>query len=173
MNRLSVALIAALSFSVGCKKQPAPTPAPVAPTAAPVPVEAPPAAPEEVVQMVANFQRVFFELDSATLDASSKGALDENVEIMTNNPRIKVELQGHADERGTTDYNLALGQRRADSVRSYMMNSGVSPSRLSVVSYGEEKPLRGGTSEMAYSRNRRAEFVITWGDDGSIRGTTE
>ena len=59
-----------------------------------------------------------------------------------------------------------LGQRRADSVRSYMMNSGVSPSRLSVVSYGEEKPLRGGTSEMAYSRNRRAEFVITWGDDG-------
>jgi peptidoglycan-associated lipoprotein len=121
--------------------------------------------------MAKNFKRVFFELDQVGLDPSSKSALDENVRIMTEHPDIKVELQGHADERGTTDYNLALGQRRANAVRKYMVSTGVGSSRLKVVSYGEERPLSSGSNENAWSKNRRAEFVITWGESGNVHGT--
>lgn len=172
MNPRTLTLTLFASLALGaCKKQaPAPVPVPVAPP--PPVVEAPAPAPEPVVKMVQNFQRVFFELDSDTLDASSRAALDENITIMLENGDIKVELQGHADERGTTDYNLALGQRRAESVRSYMANQGVAPTRLTTVSYGEERPLRGGDNEQAWSKNRRAEFVISWGGGESVRGTT-
>ena len=167
---LTLTLVASLVLGA-CKKQaPAPIPVPALPP--PPVVEAPAPAPEPVVKMVQNFQRVFFELDSDNLDASSKSALDENITIMIENSDIKVELQGHADERGTTDYNLALGQRRAESVRSYMTNQGVAPTRLTTVSYGEERPLRGGENEQAWSKNRRAEFVISWGGGESVRGTT-
>lgn len=171
MNPRTLALTLAAALALGCKKPaPAPTPIPVPPP--PPQVEAPEPAPEPVVQMVKNFQRVFFELDSARLDASSKSALDENIAIMKDNSNIKVELQGHADERGTTDYNLALGQRRAETVRRYMTNQGIPPNQLTTVSYGEEKPLRGGSNEQAWSKNRRAEFVISWGANESVRGTT-
>ncbi len=165
----AAAVAASLVISVGCKK---PEP-PVAPVAAPPPPAPPPEpaqVPEPVVQMVKNFQRVYFEFDSATLTSDSKSALNENVAIMQSSTDIKVELQGHADERGTTDYNLALGQRRADAVRRYMTAQGVGGSRLTVVSYGEERPLASGSSESAWTKNRRAEFRITWGD--GAKGTT-
>ena len=91
---------------------------------------------------------------------------------MLNNSDIKVEIQGHADERGTTDYNLALGQKRSDSVKSYLVSAGVAPSRLSSISYGEEQPLDMAHTEIAWSKNRRAEFRITWGG-GDLQGSTE
>jgi peptidoglycan-associated lipoprotein len=168
---LTVALATTVAFSAGCKK---PTP-PETPIVAPPPPPAPPApavVPEPVVQMARNFQRVYFDLDSATLASASKAALDENVALMQANPDIKVELQGHADERGTTDYNLALGQRRADAVRRYLGAQGIAGSRFSVVSFGEERPLQSGSSESAWSQNRRAEFRITWGEGAAVRGTT-
>ena len=120
--------------------------------------------------MVKNFQRVYFDFDSATLADDSKAALAENAGIMAANPDIKIELQGHADERGTTDYNLALGQRRADAVRRYLSAQGVAGSRVTVVSYGEEKPLDSRSFEGAWTKNRRAEFRITWGEGAT--GTT-
>ncbi|MCA9490598.1 MAG: OmpA family protein, partial [Myxococcales bacterium] len=73
---------------------------------------------------------------------------------------------------GTTDYNLALGQRRAAAVQSYLVSSGVSPGRITLVSYGEERPLASGAGEVAWSQNRRAEFRITVGGDGLVDGTT-
>ena len=106
-------------------------------------------APEPVVKMVQNFQRVFWPPTATPSIASSRAALDENITIMLENGDISAMLQGHADERGTTDYNLALGQRRAESVRSYMANQGVAPTRLTTVSYGEERPARGGDNEQA------------------------
>ncbi len=170
MKKLCYAgLIFGVMFS-GCKKSGETTSAMDLPTPGHTeePVkEAPPA----VQQMVANFSRVYFDFDSATLSSSSKTALAENAGILGDNPEIKVEVQGHADERGTTDYNLALGQKRATSVQSYLSGQGVAKSRITTVSYGEERPLEGSASEVAWSKNRRAEFRITWGSDGAVKGT--
>lgn len=170
-TRALVSLFLASSLAVvGCKKKPAPPEAPIAAPPAPAPAPAAAPVPEPVVEMVKNFQRVYFDFDSAALSSDSKDALSENASIMQANTDIKVELQGHADERGTTDYNLALGQRRADAVRRYLSAQGIAGSRITVVSYGEEKPLERGSSEGAWTKNRRAEFRITWGE--GAKGTT-
>lgn len=112
-------------------------------------------------EMRANFARVHFNFDSAELNGESKKALALNAKIMSMHPSVTVEIEGHCDERGTTEYNLALGQRRAQAVHDYLVKSGVSASRLSAVSFGEEAPLEVGNSESAFSQNRRAEFRVT------------
>ena len=132
----------------------------------------PPAPPAAVREMAANFSKVYFEFDSATLTSAAQQALSANVRIMMDAADVKVEIQGHADERGTTDYNLSLGEKRADSVKKYMVAGGVSPSRITTISYGEERPVDPTTTEVAWSKNRRAEFRITWGQSG-VGGTTE
>lgn len=167
-------LLLGLVLLVGCKKKPPEDEGAVVDNTPPVVENKPPVAttPEHVTQMRANFERVFFGFDSSTLAGESKTALDDNVRIMQEHSDVKVEVQGHADERGTTDYNIALGQRRAQSVVDYMQAKGVAGSRVKVVSYGEEKPLVSGTSEQAWAQNRRAEFVILYGGDGSVQGTT-
>ena len=170
MNTLFVLAMVGL----GCKK-PLP-PAPVVPQKAEpvVEKELPKPLPPEVVSMVQNFQRVYFEVDSDVLSPDAKGALDENVTIMQKNPSIKIEIQGHADERGTTQHNLALGERRGESVSRYLGFQGISKSRIKVVSYGEEKPLAMGTNENVWSKNRRCEFVIIWKDEQApVKGTSE
>ncbi len=157
----------------GCKKAP---PESVAVSDGPMaPIEAPAAqapVPDAVKQMAANFSKVFFEFDAATLTSSAQQALSANVTIMAANNDLKVEIQGHADERGTTDYNLSLGQKRAESVKKYMVAQGISPTRLATISYGEERPVDHTSTEIAWSKNRRAEFRITWGQ-GNATGTTE
>ena len=157
----------------GCKKAPPETVSvsdgPVVPVESPV-AQAP--VPDEVKQMAANFSKVFFEFDAASLTSSAQQALADNVTIMTGNNDLKVEVQGHADERGTTDYNLSLGQKRAESVKKYMVAQGVSPTRLATISYGEERPVDHTSTEIAWSKNRRAEFRITWGQ-GTATGTTQ
>lgn len=156
----------------GCKKKAPPTEIPDAPIAVdPLPVP-PRVVPPQVQQMAANFSKVYFDFDAAILNGDSKGALDANAAIMQEYTDIKVEVQGNADERGTTDYNLALGQKRADSVLKYLLAKGVSSSRVKVVSYGEERPAAQGESETAYAQNRRAEFVITYGAGAPVQGTT-
>jgi peptidoglycan-associated lipoprotein len=160
----------------GCKKKPGPTPEPEIVLEPELPLQpvsdlVPEGIEYAVSRMVGNFQRLYFEFDSHTLSEEGHRALSENVAIMQANPGIKLQLQGHADERGSTDYNLALGQQRATVVRSYLEASGISPSRLTVMSYGEEAPLVGGSSEQAWSQNRRCEFVITWGASESVRGS--
>ena len=155
-------------MAIGCKKPVAEPPPPPPP---PVVKEAPKVLPKEVIRMAANFQRAFFELDSALLNQEAKSALDENVEIMQKNPGLRLEIQGHADERGTTDYNLSLGQKRAQAVSRFITGHGIDTSRLKVISYGEERPLEGGLSEHAWSQNRRCEFVIIWTDNPDVKGT--
>ena len=165
-------------LSMGCKKKPQPAPDVVEisesePEMSPVPVAEVAQVPEHVQQMVQNFQRVHFDFDSDILGQTGRDALLENVEIMQANPQIKVQLQGHADERGTTDYNLALGQKRANAVRQYMEVSGISGSRLTITSYGEDAPRLAESSEQAWSQNRRCEFIITWGGGANVKGTDE
>ncbi|MCG8633582.1 MAG: peptidoglycan-associated lipoprotein Pal [Desulfobacterales bacterium] len=105
-------------------------------------------------------QNIHFDFDSAELSSMAKMLLKEKAEWLAANPMVKVTIEGHCDERGTTDYNLALGERRAQAARNYLADLGVSAGRLSMVSFGEEKPLDPGQTEEAYRKNRRAQFVI-------------
>ncbi len=137
------------------------------------PVEkAPSTVTEAVAQMKQNFNRIYFPFDSVQLTPDSGRALSSNVEIMRAFPQLTVEVQGHCDDRGTTEYNLALGQRRAEAVVKYMTTAGVPRSRLSTVSFGEEHPLQRGATETAWTQNRRAEFRITRNQEMAVQGTT-
>jgi peptidoglycan-associated lipoprotein len=153
-------VVLSLLFAVGCRKH-----LPEVPIAPPMAVQ-PKVAPEEVArqdaiaELKANFQRVHFDYDSDRLDASSKTVLSANAAILQKYTDIEVEIEGHTDERGTTEYNLALGERRAEAVRTYLRNEGVSASRLRAMSYGEERPLVAGHNESVWAENRRAEFRV-------------
>ena len=103
---------------------------------------------------------VYFAFDDYSLNAQSQTNLDEVARYMNNNSDVQVKLEGHCDERGSTEYNLALGQRRAQSVKDYLVQLGIDESRLPTISYGEEKPAVEGSNEAAWSQNRRVEFVL-------------
>ncbi|WP_300461208.1 peptidoglycan-associated lipoprotein Pal [Desulfobacula sp.] len=105
-------------------------------------------------------QDIHFEFDSSQLSSMAKMLLKEKAAWLKANPSIFVTIEGHCDERGTTEYNLALGDRRATVAKAYLVDLGVSVSRLNTISYGEEKPLDWGKTEAAYRANRRAHFVI-------------
>ncbi len=104
-------------------------------------------------------QSISFEYDKSTLPDSEKAKLDGNVHWMTKNAKAKMQIEGHCDQRGSTEYNLSLGERRALAVKKMMTNKGVSADRLSTVSYGKEKLLATGDSEADMAKNRRANFV--------------
>ncbi len=104
---------------------------------------------------------VHFYFDRHDLDDSSKKILQRNAEWMKQHPNVKVEIQGHSDERGTNNYNLGLGERRANSTKKYLTALGVDTSRLYVISYGEEKPFCMASGENCWWRNRRAHFLVS------------
>ena len=106
---------------------------------------------------------VFFEFDSDEITGPAEEKLRAKAEILRANPGLRLRIEGHADQRGSTEYNLALGQRRAEAVRAWLAAYGIDESRLNTLSYGKERLLDEGTSEDAFARNRRAEFVITGG----------
>ena len=101
---------------------------------------------------------VYFEFDKSSLTSKSIQTLKSAVDALNENTSIKVTLSGHADERGTREYNLALGQRRAESVSDYFVLNGINKSRITVKSFGEEKPLAYGQDESSYAKNRRVEI---------------
>ena len=106
-------------------------------------------------------QPVYFALDSADVGADMQGTLTKNTEILRQYPSWVVTVEGHCDERGTAEYNLALGERRAQSARAYLISLGIPAERIKIVSYGKEFPFDPGTTEEAYAKNRRAHFVVT------------
>ena len=101
---------------------------------------------------------VYFDYDKSNLTAKSIQALKGVSDLMKRNQKISISIEGHADERGTREYNLALGQRRAESVASYLIANGVNRNRLITKSYGEERPLSLGSNDTAWSKNRRVEI---------------
>ena len=111
-----------------------------------------------VAQAVLANAVVYFEYDKFTLTSQSIQALKGVVTLMQKNPKLTLSLEGHADERGTREYNLALGQRRSESVASYLVSNGINRSQLSVKSFGEERPLSLGSNDSAWSKNRRVEI---------------
>jgi len=104
---------------------------------------------------------VFFDFNSAVLRSDTRETLSGNVEFLKANPSVEVQIEGHCDERGGVQYNLALGERRAQAVKRYLVNMGVSSSRVSTISFGKERPLAFGHDEGAWSQNRRGNFVVT------------
>jgi peptidoglycan-associated lipoprotein len=186
---VGVVALAVLSVTVaacGGKKppiaRPAPPPAesvpiaavPPRPPAPPTPVAEPVVVPPEPVREDAissaslddlnrnsPLKPAFFELDSAEINSAAQSVLDQNAALMKRYPTWVVTIEGHCDERGSAEYNLALGERRAVAARAYLVSLGISADRLRTVSYGKEFPFDAGHEEAAWFKNRRAHFVIT------------
>jgi peptidoglycan-associated lipoprotein len=158
-------------------EEPAPEPAPApAPPPAPAPVddsaERERMEKERLAREAAERARALeaevgtminFEFDRADIRPADQGTLDRKGAILAANSGVRLRISGHADDRGSDEYNLALGNRRAAAAKRYLENKGIDASRMEVVSYGEERPLKPGTDEAAYAQNRRDEFEITAG----------
>jgi len=112
------------------------------------------------VRVNAALDPVLFGFDSAKVDSSQIGKADKAAAFLRANPAYSVVVEGHCDERGTAEYNMALGERRAQAVRAYLLSIGVADNRVKTLSYGEEKPTSPGHTEADWSQNRRAEFAI-------------
>jgi len=173
-----LSVLAAAALLAACGKKPAPEQP--APEPAPAPVEAPPPPPaanddaerlKREAEARAKALRdeladlVHFDFDKADIRASDQGILDRKAAILAANSTVRLRIAGHCDERGSDEYNLALGNRRAASAKRYLTGKGVDEGRLEVVSYGKERPLDPGHSEDSWAKNRRDEFEITAGGD--------
>ena len=121
-----------------------------------------PAAPEMSTASIEDAAKtVYFAFDDYTLNPEGQDKLGLLAEYLKTNTAAVVQVEGHCDERGSIEYNLALGQRRAQSVKNYLVELGVDPSRVPTMSYGEERPAVEGSDEAAWEKNRRAEFVLS------------
>lgn len=116
-------------------------------------------APPEIIQE-SQFETVYFDFDRSSLRSDSKSGLDSNYDLLTQFPDVMVKIEGHCDERGTVEYNLSLGDKRATSCKDYLVGLGIDASRISTISYGKEKPVDAGHNEAAWDKNRRCEFKI-------------
>ncbi|MDA8163716.1 MAG: peptidoglycan-associated lipoprotein Pal [Desulfobacteraceae bacterium] len=103
---------------------------------------------------------VYFDFDQSNIKADQESRMEKDASFLKDNPETRIQIQGNCDERGTNEYNMALGERRATSAKKYLMNLGIAENRLSTISFGEEKPLAMGHDESAWSQNRRDDFVI-------------
>jgi peptidoglycan-associated lipoprotein len=142
-----------------------PPPAPQAPVSAPAPVSRPVTVdhPAPDTRRATLEERIHFGLDRADLTPAARTMLAAKVEILRSSPDLTLRIDGHADERGSDEYNLALSKRRAAEARRFMMEQGIEATRLETVASGEEQPLDPGTSEAAWAMNRRADFQVTGG----------
>jgi peptidoglycan-associated lipoprotein len=121
---------------------------------------------ERVMTILA--ERVHFDFDKSDIRPDAEEVLQRKVTVLREYPGVELRLEGHCDERGSNEYNLALGQRRAESVKRYLVSYGLSAGRFATISYGEERPVARGQNEEAWAMNRRAEFTIT--DQGRVGG---
>jgi peptidoglycan-associated lipoprotein len=145
-----------------------PPPEPPAPSAEPTSVPPEPVAEDSIaagsiddINRNSPLKPVFYELDEAEVDAEGQRILQANAEILRRYTTWQISIEGHCDERGTAEYNLALGERRAVAARNYLVSLGIPADRVKTVSYGKEFPFDPGHNEEAWSKNRRAHFVVT------------
>ena len=136
-----------------------PAPAPADPT--PDPLSADLVTAQEYAERQGLLGHIYFDFDKYELKPDARQRLAKNADFMKANPEFIFTIEGHCDERGTNDYNIALGDRRANSTQAYLVSLGIPASRLRLISYGEEKPICMESSESCWSRNRRAFFQIT------------
>jgi len=174
---LATAGLAAACGGKPAPEQPAPEPTPApAPAPAPAPVDdsaerdrlerermAREAAERANAVKADLAAMINFEYDQASVRSTDQAVLDRKAAILGANPNVKIQISGHADERGSDEYNLALSKRRSAEAKKFLVSRGVDPSRLETVGYGEEQPLANGMDEAAWSMNRRDEFTVTGG----------
>jgi len=127
--------------------------------AAPPPPPPPPAGPTDDELFLREVRDAYFDYDKADIRPDARAALSKTADFLKSNPRFKVVIEGHCDERGSTEYNLALGVRRANAVKEYIVSLGVSADRISTVSFGKEKPFCMESTEACWQQNRRGHFV--------------
>ena len=112
---------------------------------------------------------VHFDYDKATIRSDDQAVLDAKVAVLRANPALSIRITGHCDERGSDEYNLALGNRRANAVKQYLVNQGIDASRIEILSYGEERPISMDRNDAGWAQNRRAEFEIVAGGETLLR----
>jgi len=168
MRLATVLLLASASALAACSKKPPETlpPVPVetptpTPTARPVtPTGAQPGTQAHFAQAVGSSTTIYFDTDRYNIDTQDAAALQAQAQYFARYPAITFTIEGHADERGTREYNIALGEKRANAAKAYLVSLGVDGSRISVVSYGKERPVALASNEAAWAQNRRAASVI-------------
>ena len=170
--------LAAVAFVVACSSKPpaAPPPAPtpvstptvvtVEPVATPAPMPAPRVEADDIrakslVEISSYLKPAFFDYDKADIRGDSRDVLATNATWLKRYSSVQFTIEGHTDERGTAQYNLALGDRRANAAKDYLVSLGVDASRIKTVSYGKERPFATGHDEDSWQKNRRAHFVVT------------
>lgn len=126
------------------------------------PTTQPPQIPEEpeVIRSEVKFEVIHFDFDKYNLRPEAVSVLNENAKVLMDNPDVKIRIEGHCDERGTIEYNLALGEKRALAAKDHLVNLGISPFRIEIISYGKERPLDLRHNEEAWAKNRRDDFII-------------
>ncbi len=169
MNRIIIAVTLSSALALGaCKKEPPettpPPPADVVtaptPTPTPTPMGPQPGSQAHFATAMQGADTIYFDTDRYNIDTEDAAALRRQAEYLLQYSDARATVEGHADERGTRDYNLALGERRATAAKNYLVSLGVPESRLSTVSYGEERPVATASNEAAWARNRRAVTVM-------------
>jgi len=150
MNAKTLGALAAVALMAACSKPAPPTP----PTPTPVNAGIVPGSEEDLVANVGD--RVFFDFNASTLRADATGTLDKQAAWLGKYGAVNVQIAGNCDERGTEEYNLALGERRAHAAASYLKARGVATARLTTISYGKDRPTAQGSDEQAWAQNRNA-----------------
>ncbi|AKH44092.1 peptidoglycan-associated lipoprotein [Altererythrobacter atlanticus] len=164
---LALTATSALALAACAKKAPEELPPPP-PTATPAPTPAPTPTPTGPVpgtqahfsQAMSGKDTIYFDLDKYDIDAQDQAALRAQAQYLMQYSNIRATVEGHCDERGTREYNLALGERRANAAKNYLVSLGVPATRLTVVSYGKERPIALGSNEEAWAQNRRAVTIV-------------
>ena len=169
MNKIAIAVTMASALALSaCKKEapedlppppqnvatPTPTPGPVTPQGAI------PGTQAHFAQTMQGRDTIYFDTDKFDIDSEDQAALRQQAQYLQQYPNVRATVEGHADERGTREYNLALGERRANAAKNYLVSLGVPANRVTTVSYGKERPVALGSNEQAWARNRRAVTIV-------------
>ncbi len=167
MNKIAIAVTLASALALSACKKEAPeelppppqqdvTPPPVTPTpSGPIPGAQP-----HFQQMMQGRDVIYFDTDKFDIDSEDQAALRQQAQYLQQYPNVRATVEGHCDERGTREYNLALGERRANAAKNYLVSLGVGADRVTTVSYGKERPVALGSNEQAWARNRRAVTIV-------------
>ncbi|MEO0062036.1 MAG: hypothetical protein RLZZ08_596 [Pseudomonadota bacterium] len=169
MKKTAIILTAASALALGACAKKAPVDLPPPPvstetTAATSPAVEPagptPGTQEHFSQAMSGRDTIYFDTDRYNVDAEDQASLQTQAQYLQQYPNVRATVEGHADERGTRDYNIALGERRANAAKNYLVSLGVDAARITTVSYGKERPVALGSNEEAWARNRRAVTIV-------------
>src|SRR5690606_22455119 len=166
MNKIAIAVTLASALALSACKKEAPEDLPPPPqTSTPAPTPSQPTGPvpgtqAHFTQQMQGRDTIYFDTDKFDIDAEDQAALRQQAQYLLQYPNVRATVEGHCDERGTREYKIALGERRANAAKNYLVSLGVPADRITTVSYGKERPIALGSNEQAWARNRRAVTIV-------------